>query len=197
MDKLADVSGLVISQKKEWGEVLTGFETSNRYVVLTPEGRELYFAAEEGTSFLSRNFLKSLRPFTVRVVDAEGATALSIRRSFRLYFHKAEVLDADGALVGTIQKRFSVVRRIYRVSDAGGQEAFELFGPVLHPWTFQVRVDGREIGKITKKWSGLLTEGYTDADNFGAAFPADLDVRAKALMLGAVFLIDFVHFEQR
>ena len=34
------------------------------------------------------------------------------------------------------------------------------------------------------------------ADNFGVTFPADLDVTRKSLLLGAVFLIDFVHFER-
>lgn len=37
--------------------------------------------------------------------------------------------------------------------------------------------------------SGLLREAFTDADNFGIQFPMDLDVRMKAVMLGACFLI--------
>ena len=54
-----------------------------------------------------------------------------------------------------------------------------------------------EIGKVTKQWSGLLAESFTDADNFGATFPMDLDVEVKATLLGAVFLIDFMFFEQQ
>jgi len=42
-----------------------------------------------------------------------------------------------------------------------------------------------------------MKEGFTDADSFGVTFPADWDVELKALLLGAVFLIDFVHFENR
>ena len=61
MEKLAPVDGLVISQKKEWGEILTGFETSNKYAVLTPAGDELYFAAETGGNFVLRNFLSRSR----------------------------------------------------------------------------------------------------------------------------------------
>ena len=40
-----------------------------------------------------------------------------------------------------------------------------------------------------------MKEGFTDADNFGVEFPNEWDIRLKALFLGAVFLIDFVHFE--
>ena len=46
-----------------------------------------------------------------------------------------------------------------------------------------------EVGKISKQWTGFIREGYTDADNFGATFPMDLDVKMKAVLLGAVFLI--------
>ncbi len=99
--------------------------------------------------------------------------------------------------MGSIQRRFSVLRRIYSVSDASGQEMFQLFGPILHPWTFEIRKNGMEYGKITKKWSGLLKEGFTDADNFGVSFPTGGDINVKSLVLGAVFLIDFVHFENK
>ncbi|GAA55617.1 phospholipid scramblase 1 [Clonorchis sinensis] len=52
-----------------------------------------------------------------------------------------------------------------------------------------------EVGLITKQWSNIIQEMYTDADNFGIAFPMDLDVRIKATLIGAVFLIDFMFFE--
>lgn len=53
-----------------------------------------------------------------------------------------------------------------------------------------------EVGKISKEWSGLAKEAFTDADNFGIQFPEDLDVRMKAVCLGACFLIDFMFFEK-
>lgn len=46
-----------------------------------------------------------------------------------------------------------------------------------------------KIGKISKQWSGLLREAFTDTDNFGIQFPMDLDVKMKAVMIGACFLI--------
>lgn len=46
-----------------------------------------------------------------------------------------------------------------------------------------------KIGKISKQWTGLLREAFTDSDNFGIQFPLDLDVRMKAVMIGACFLI--------
>lgn len=50
--------------------------------------------------------------------------------------------------------------------------------------------DGSEkVGKVSKKWSGLLTELATDSDNFGISFPVDLDIKIKAVMVGACILI--------
>ncbi len=54
-----------------------------------------------------------------------------------------------------------------------------------------------EQGRITKKWRGLAKEAFSDADNFGVTFPRDWEPSTKAIFLGAVFLIDFVHFENK
>lgn len=197
MEKLSSIRGLVVIQQKEWGEIITGFETKNRYAISDVSGRSLYLAAEEAGSTLLRWFLKALRPFTIAVLTEDGQIVLRVVRPFRFYFHRAEVVDSQGQSLGVIERRFSILRRIYSVLDSSGQEIFQLFGPILHPWTFQIKNDGVEHGKITKKWSGLLKEGFTDSDNFGAMFPVEWDVKLKALFLGAVFLIDFVHFENK
>ncbi|XP_069775922.1 phospholipid scramblase 1-like isoform X3 [Narcine bancroftii] len=56
--------------------------------------------------------------------------------------------------------------------------------------------ESRNVGRISKQWSGLVREAATDADNFGVQFPKNLDVKMKAALLGACFLIDFVYFER-
>jgi len=197
MERLSPASSLVISQKKEWGEILSGFETRNKYAVLDEAGTTLYFAAEADGSLLARWFLRALRPFTIVVMSSEGQEVLRINRPFRFYFHRAEVVDGQGHVLGVIEKQFSLLRKKYAVHNAEGEEIFQLFGPILHPWTFEIRHGETAYGKITKKWSGLMKEGFTDADNFGIMFPQDWDVRLKGLFLGAVFLLDFVHFENK
>ena len=46
-----------------------------------------------------------------------------------------------------------------------------------------------KVGKVSKQWTGFVREAFTDADNFGINFPNDLDVKMKAVLLGACFLI--------
>ncbi|MCH8269046.1 MAG: scramblase [Acidobacteria bacterium] len=196
MNALDSANTLVVSQKKEWGEILSGFETKNRYVVLSEMGNELYYAAEK-SSLLLRLFLKALRPFEIIVARADGSTVLNLQRPFRFYFHKMDVRDAHGKLLGTIEREFSLLRRLYRITNSTGMEICRLYGPLLHPWTFEIRENDRQVGKITKKWSGLAKEFFTDADNFAIEMPPGKDVETKSVLLGAVFLIDFVHFESK
>ena len=198
LDNLTQAETLIIRQQKEWGEILTGFETKNKYDVLDHFSNPLLEAQEDGDGALAtitRLFLKALRPFTIHLFSPQGAGLFKLTRPFRFYFHELDVSQANGAPLGKIKRRFALLRRIYSVIDRNGNEIFELFGPLLHPWTFQIKRGGQELGKITKKWSGLVKESFTDADNFGITFPKGADLAQKAILLGAVFLIDFVHFE--
>ena len=85
----------------------------------------------------------------------------------------------------------------FSIRDANGERTLSLEGPCCvcqGAWCceqdFVVKtLDGEEIGKIAKQFSGLIKEYFTDADNFGVQFPMDLDVKMKATMIGAVFLI--------
>jgi len=54
-----------------------------------------------------------------------------------------------------------------------------------------------QVGMISKQWSGFAQEFFTDAENFGISFPLDLDVKFKAILMGALFLIDFMFFEHQ
>merc|ERR1712113_984123 len=83
------------------------------------------------------------------------------------------------------------------MGDHDGQPLLRITCPFLSfGYTFTLReLDGQELGTISKKWAGVLQELFTDADNFGVGFPIDLPTASKALVLGAVFLIDFCFFE--
>jgi uncharacterized protein YxjI len=120
-----------------------------------------------------------------------------VERPFRFYFHHIDVKTPEGKLLGTVERQWSWIHRLFIVADAQGQEFCRLHGPLFHPWTFEIRQHDREVGKITKKWSGLLKEGFSDADNFAAILPPQMTPEQKSVLLGAVFLIDFVYFENK
>ncbi len=93
MDELSTASQLVVTQKKEWGEILSGFEGKNRHVVIDPAGSQLYAAVETSGSLIGRFLLRGLRPFTIDVLDLTGQPVLRVIRPFRFYFHEASVSE--------------------------------------------------------------------------------------------------------
>jgi len=196
MQQLEGLQEALVVQKKEWGEILTDFEHRNRYRVFAPDGTEVLLVSETNGSTLARILLRSWRPFTLTLTSPDGKPALVLQRPFKFYFTEVHVSDAHGKKLGRVQRRFSFLRRVYSVFDATGREILQLYGPLFHPWTFEMRRHGATVGKIGKQWGGVLREGFTDADRFGIAFPAGADTAAKAVLLGATLLIDFAHFER-
>lgn len=195
-DAISGMSEIVIKQAHEWGEILSGFETANKYTI---RAGEFSLNAEEFSSgfasLLTRSFLASHRPFEINIWDWKNNHVLGLKRPFRFYFHEVTVSDARGKKLGTIVREFSIINRKYRVLNASGLHTTTIKGPFFRPWTFFVSRSNREIARITKKWSGLTKEYFTDADTFGVKFNKELDKTSKYLLLGAVFLIDFLHFE--
>lgn len=107
-----------------------------------------------------------------------------------------EVTAPPGTLIGSIQQEWSIFKPKFSVKDASGVTVLMIEGPFC---TFSMCGDvefnvlssdgSTKVGKISKQWSGFVREAFTDADMFGINFPLDLDVKMKAVMLGACFLI--------
>lgn len=196
---LRGATRLRVRQRRELLEVFTGWETTNRYEIYDGDGRQILFAGEVGGgvgAFFLRQWLGARRPFTIEVRDATGATALTVKRPWRWFFSRAEIFDGTGRRLGAVQQRWSLFSRRYVVEGPTGAVGAEIFGPFFRPWTFELQVRGTTLGKIAKRWSGLLKEAFTDADHFGLEMDERVDERLRPLLLGATFLIDFVHFEK-
>ncbi|GMR44242.1 hypothetical protein PMAYCL1PPCAC_14437, partial [Pristionchus mayeri] len=117
--------------------------------------------------------------------------------------HYVTVEAPPGNIIGTVSQRESCCVPNYTVLDEHEREILLIDSPDCCELGcgcgdkfFEVRtLRDDDIGNIQKKWAGLLQESFTDADTFGVNFPIDLSVRIKAILIGATFLIDFIHFE--
>ena len=196
MQQLTAAPTLIVQQKKEWAEILVDFESRNKYAVSHASGQQLYWAAEE-SSLLARMVLHALRPFKIHLFSMSGQPVMNIVKPFRFYFHEAEIYDAAGRLLGGVKREFSILTKKFTITDPSGGTLYDVCAPVLHPWTFKLSKNGAEDGAIVKQWSGLAKETFTDADNFSVTFPQDADTDKKAVLLGALFLIDMVYFENK
>ena len=198
--RFTDYQTLTVKQRKNWWEVLLNFEQNNRYVVLGNRLGAAFEVVEQGDGFLSllkRLFLGTARPFTAFVTDMRRDTlAMRLHRRWRWVFPRLDVHDGNDEPVAFIEAQWAWFQRRFTVCDAQGAVMGEIVGPFFKPWTFELTVGGQVIGRIQKKWSGLLKEAFTDADNFEVTFSQDLDPRWKALSLAAAVLIDVAHFER-
>jgi len=188
---------VLIHQATEWGEILLGFESKNRFQLKDEHGTNLGYAAEEargiGQWFL-RNLFGRCRKATVHVYDAQGQRLGRGEKPFRWFFHRMEVVDGERR-IGAVQRKWAWFHRIFAIENAAGEEVMELRSPFFHPWTFTLTFQGSEVGVIRKKWGGLLREFFTDADVFGVEMASHVPIEVRKLLFVATFLVDFTCFE--
>ncbi|XP_055294923.1 phospholipid scramblase 2-like [Sitodiplosis mosellana] len=209
LEYLATVDQLLVQQKVELVEAITGFETNNKFNVKNTLGQKVYWAAENNDC-CTRNCCGPLRRFKMQVFDAYQNEVMHLRRPaacdscfFPCCLQSIEVSAPPGRYIGSVQQKWSVCHPYFSIKDLHGDTILRIEGP-LCTWSicgndveFKIlNMNGVEIGKISKQWSGLARELFTDADFFGISFPIDLDVNIKAIMLGACFLIDAMFFEK-
>lgn len=210
MEFLISTSLIIVRQTIELLEAFTGIDTNNRYEVLDAGGRRLYLAAEQ-TNCCVRMCYGSRRPFTILILNNHGGICLKVRRTCGCCFfmwagcccNKLEIYTGTDVYIGKVTQNFcDCFCPRFSVYDADGHKCMKIVGPChmclccsVH---FKVKdTNGNEVGEIHKKWGGFVKEAFTTADTFGVSFPMDLDPRIKTLLLGAVFLIDFMYFENR
>ncbi|KAK8757102.1 hypothetical protein V5799_000192 [Amblyomma americanum] len=108
-----------------------------------------------------------------------------------------EVHAPPGTIIGSVRQECSLIFPLFSVLDSNKKVVLQIRGPFLtssclcNDVVFDIYTkDGRtKLGIISKNWTGMLREAFTDVDNFTVAFPIDLDVKIKAVLLGALFLI--------
>lgn len=196
---LSQSSELMIVQKRELVELI-GIETRNKYAIEV-NGAPLAFAAEQGQgglAFLARMFFGHWRTFEIHFFDNARQLALRAVHPFRWFFQRLEVSTASGRQLGAIQQRFAILFKRFDVTDPSGRLLLHVSSPLWRPWTFVFKRDERELARVEKKWTGMLTEAFTDADRFRVAFESpELNLDERALVLAAGIFIDLQYFEQK
>jgi uncharacterized protein YxjI len=193
---------VLVKQKLENLEILTGWETENAYSVKFGNGIRGY--AQEKSHAAWRSFLEASRPFKIHINIQDPRTnqlvhLMTIKRPYKFIGGLLDIKDGNHNPLGSVKKKFSITSRKFIVVDTTGRELYSLKASHVVGRSFAVcdlRNGEREVGQIKKQWSGLLQEMYSDADNFGIQFPASATPNEKALLFAATFLIDFMYFEQ-
>ncbi|XP_058407271.1 phospholipid scramblase 1-like [Diceros bicornis minor] len=208
LEYLSQIDQILIHQQIELLEVLTGFETNNKYEIKNSFGQRIYFAKED-TDCCTRYCCGASRPFNLKILDNIGQEVITMQRPLRCSsccfpccLQELEVHAPPGVPIGYVTQIWHPCLPKFTVQNERREDVLKIIGPCLvcsccADIDFEVKSldEQNVVGKITKQWGGFVREAYTDADNFGIQFPLDLDVKVKATMLGACFLIDFMFFE--
>lgn len=193
-------NAFTLKQLKEWGEILTGWETRNRYEVFGQDGRAFLYAGELGEGigqFLLRN-LWFFRTMKVEFMTFGGTQVMTVTKPMTWLLRRFEVHAWDGRLMAVIQQRFSLLHRRFDILTAAGAVIATVEGALWRPWTFVVKQDDRELAVIRKEWRGFGTEYLSDADTFGVELKPELtDARLRQVVLAMTLAIDLSFFEQQ
>ncbi|CAF0881914.1 unnamed protein product [Brachionus calyciflorus] len=218
LEYLTMLDTIRVEQIPSFLEAFTGFDTNNKYV-LRNAGNQQFLYAYEDTDVCMRICCGNQRGFTFHIIDNLRQEVLTITREFKCcagccWFAGCcsccayEItVQAGGTIIGYIRQKGSFWKAAYDILDETGNTILKIEGPFcildgpLCPFENDFKVltaDGQsQIGKITKEYAGFVREMITVADNFSITFPIDLSVKAKATLIGALFLIDFMFFEDK
>jgi hypothetical protein len=191
----------------------------------TAMGMQPVFFAAEQSNCCTRNLCGSSRSFTMNIFSQANGFRPSTQPLFTIerplrckpplcccYLQELTVNDAAGAAIGRLEQHYDCCGSDMSVL-VGTAVVFKIAGPCCvcdgpccgDQEFFITTPQGEHIStpagdaRITKMGArgieGVATEMYTAADNFGCTFPPTATPMAKAVLLAAVFMIDFLFFE--
>lgn len=194
-------SKLIIKQRKEFFELI-GFETRNKYEILSENNELVGYCAEQNKGilgFLFRQFLGHWRSFEIHFFDINQREVMKTIHPFRFFFQEFEVLDHENNKIGSVKQRFSIFKKSFDIYDNQERLVFEMRSGFFSFWTFPFTNQlGQQKALLQKKWSGFLKELFLDADNFLITFQdSQMNEKQRNLILAASVFTDIQYFEKK
>ena len=174
---------------------------TDTYDILDPQTNELIGIAKEEppgwAKWLRLLVKKHLMPTVVNIYEVEGMPPVaSIKRGFTFLRSKINVVSGDGRALGYFKSKLISIGGGFHVYDHSDQKVAEVKGN-WRGWDFQfLDSNGRQIGRVTKKWAGLGKELFTSADNYMISLSGGANNQDHAaLLLAAGLAVDIVYKE--
>lgn len=197
-NNLKSAKMLHVQQVLEGFEIVLGWESRNKYRILDENNLPIGFAAEESSGIagaLMRQFFGHWRSFKVTIFNQQKQPEFFLEFPFRWFFKTLIIKDASGKRIGQLEQRFAFFRKKFDVFGKNNRKIAYINSSFFKLWTFDV-FSIQRIGSIQKKWSGALSEFFTDKDNFVVIYDdQNLEEDTKAILLGTCLMVDIIYFE--
>jgi uncharacterized protein YxjI len=177
---------------------------SDTYDIIDPETQQTLGTAREHPGVLIHLLRlavdRQILPTKVVVYKStghseQGEELFSIHRGLKLLRSKVIIKDANGQEVGYLKSKLLSIGGAFTVHDANDSQIAELKGD-WKGWNFRfLDMQGKEMGNVTKKWSGLGKELFTTADNYIISLNETPTPQNAMLLLAAGLAVDIVYKE--
>ncbi|XP_050013206.1 phospholipid scramblase 1 isoform X2 [Alexandromys fortis] len=163
LEYLTQIDQILVHQQIELLEVLTGFETNNKYEIKNSLGQRVYFAVED-TDCCTRNCCGPSRPFTLRILDNLGQEVMTLERPLRCSsccfpccLQEIEIQAPPGVPVGYVTQNWHPCLPKFTLQNEKKEDVLKIVGPCVvctccSDIDFEVRLPVVNSGSGNIKW---------------------------------------------
>lgn len=190
MSRMLTEDVLVISQKAKLIETMNEYEVFDRAGAPIGTIREL----EQSMTMRAVRLFSDIDQFLTHklgVFDADGQAVCTLFRPAKLMKSTITIADAAGSERGAILQDNVMGKKHFTLIDASGQKIGSIDAENWRSWDFAIHdAAGAEAGRVTKKWNGVLKEGYTTADTYVLEIESEVSDDLRLLMVASAAGLD-------
>ena len=163
---LQELNGLFIRQEFEKYELITGFETENKYRLLNVDGKEVLIATEN-SGLMSRINLGKYRSMEINVKKTDGEQVLRFERDVPMFsclfpccFLQTLEVFSGNRFIGSVEKTSNWKNFNFKIRDETGVAKLKIMGPsCLNKFSSCLQdVDFRIVSIETQKEVPMMNE---------------------------------------
>ncbi|XP_071640879.1 phospholipid scramblase 2 isoform X3 [Temnothorax longispinosus] len=198
LEYLLSLDCLLVNQKNM---EVDGWQTRrNKYGITDNNGERVFYIEQELRTYWGTCLRKYNSFHEYITYDRNQQETLRLVQPFMTCCSLPVLQVYSGStLLGSVTQEWGFWQRKFYIRDASDQEVLMIKGS-----QFDLKIksldEKYDIGMIQKHWRGFSQEMFNQfhvSDKYGINFPRDLDVKIKAVLLGATILIDFLFFARR
>jgi uncharacterized protein YxjI len=181
---------LVVNQKAKL------IELTDEYRIRDEAGNDIGYIREEGQSVLKKavRLVSDLDQFfthRLSMYDRDDTKVVELLRPRKIMKSRVQIFDGEGRPVGTIVQKNVFGKKRFVLQGASGEALGAINAENWRAWDFAIEdASGAEVGRITKKWAGLLKEGFTTADNYVLQISGHVSPDLRLMMLASAAGVD-------